>query len=270
MPAHGGRAWPRPAAGPSASGTPELILTFDDGPHELYTPLILDELGKRGLRATFFWVGHRVVKPRRYRQQRRDLVRRAIREGHLVGNHTINHAQLCAGPKDRAAEEIDVNEAIYGELTGMPVRVFRAPYGAKCDRLRGMLAERNLNHFHWDFDPQEWMHHDARETVQYVIRKLRGLTGRAVLLMHDTKQATVRALPAMLDWIERENERRSMLGEPPIRIVSYVDLAREQLAPGLEDWLRDAVSGTLSLAESTAALIPGPGAGRAHPVRASL
>ncbi|RMH43931.1 MAG: polysaccharide deacetylase family protein [Deltaproteobacteria bacterium] len=266
--ARAGAPWPQPAAGPSASGDPELLLTFDDGPHEEYTPQILDELKRRGLHAVFFWVGRRITGDRRGVDARRQIARRAVREGHLVGNHTIHHAQLCAGPRERAAFEIDENARMFRDLLGMPLRWFRAPYGAKCDRVRAMLAARGLTHFHWDMDPHEWEHHDLNLTLAYVERKLRALDGRGVLLMHDTKAVTARALPLILDWIDRENERRLRAGLRPIRIISYVDVAREQLAPGLAAWLRDAGADAAELAMRLAATIPGD-TGRATAARAA-
>lgn len=233
-------AWPKPAGGPSASGGPEVILTFDDGPHEVYTAQILDELDRRGLRATFFWVGHRVTGGRRRVADRIDVAQRALREGHLIGNHTIDHAQLCSGTARDAAHQIDDNRDIFERLFGMPISLFRAPYGARCTRLERMLRDRELAHFHWDIDPREWLSRDAAATAEYVIRKLRHLDGRAVILLHDTKEASARALPRVLDWIEAENARRARRGLQPIRILSHVDLARERLAPGLEDWLATA------------------------------
>ncbi len=249
--------WPKPAAGRSASGDPELILTFDDGPHESYTPTILAELERRGVKATFFWVGHRVSGTRRNVSKRRAVVRQTMRAGHLIGNHTINHAQLCSGSRAEAEREIDENAAIYQRMFDLPMPVFRAPYGANCRRLRAMLDERGMQHFHWDFDPREWIDHDADRVVAYVTGKLRHLEGRGVLLMHDTKLATVRALPRIFDWLERENARRVRRGERPIRILSFMDLAREQLAPGLEDWARDAVTGVRSFASVMHDLVPG-------------
>jgi hypothetical protein len=90
-----------------------------------------------------------------------------------------------------------------------------------------------------------------------VIRKLRHLQQRAVIIMHDTHEITARALPIVLDSIDAENARRAETGARPIRILSYVDLAREQLAPGLEDWLRDTGAGIASRAAQVAALAPG-------------
>jgi peptidoglycan/xylan/chitin deacetylase (PgdA/CDA1 family) len=261
--ARAGEPWPRPAAGVSRSGGPELILTFDDGPDETTTPVILDELARRNLKAVFFWVGHRVTGARSGVGVRREVARRAVREGHLVGNHTIHHAQLCAGPREQAEWEIDENARIYASLIGMPLRWFRAPYGARCDRLKLMLAERGVTHFHWDMDPHEWEHKDDAVTLEYVQRKLRSLDGRGVLLLHDTKRVTTRVLPVLLDWIDDENARRLAAGRRPIRIVSYVELAREQLAPGFEDWLRDTGAGVAAVAERFTGLVPGEATGHA-------
>ena len=68
---------------------------------------------------------------------------------------------------------------------------------------------------------------------------LQWLKGRAVLIMHDTKDATIIALPLVLDWIAFENRRRSHRGLRPIRIIAGDQVAAEQVAPDLA-WLRRA------------------------------
>ena len=67
--------------------SPAIAITFDDGPAEPYTSQILDVLRQFGAKATFFVLGARV-------QQAPDVVRRAAREGHEIGNHTWDHAAL--------------------------------------------------------------------------------------------------------------------------------------------------------------------------------
>src|SRR5580704_15441924 len=67
---------------------PRIAVTFDDGPDDVFSNLILDELGKLGVKATFFVIGRNAKKwPR--------VVRRIHDEGHLVGNHTWDHAHLA-------------------------------------------------------------------------------------------------------------------------------------------------------------------------------
>ena len=237
------RKWPRPAGGASASGNPELLLTFDDGPHEKYTRRILDTLDEHGLQAIFFWTGHRVLKERRGLDERLALVERAVSSGHLVGNHTISHAKLCALPKKAAEREIDEAGRVFEGLTNLPMILFRAPYGSRCKRLDKMLSERALNHLHWDMDPQEFRHHSVATTVAYVARKLRRLQDgqRAVLLMHDTQPTSARALPKILAWIQKENAKREKRGRLPIRIIPASSWVAETQALPLVTWGRDSV-----------------------------
>jgi peptidoglycan/xylan/chitin deacetylase (PgdA/CDA1 family) len=249
--------WPQPAAGVSASGAPEVIFTFDDGPHRKYTATILDELDRRGIKAIFFWVGHRVTRGGGMKEQI-DLVRRAVREGHLIANHTIDHTNLCQVERDQAAREIDDNRRIYEQLSGLPIILFRSPYGARCNQLVHMLEERSLQHLHWDIDPREWEHHDAELLAEHVIRRLKYLEGRAILLMHDTKPSSARALPQVLDWIEQENQRRiEKGGKLPIRILSGSDLLAERIDPALPHWLEQSSERTVvALTTALDRLIP--------------
>jgi peptidoglycan/xylan/chitin deacetylase (PgdA/CDA1 family) len=238
--------WPKPAAGDSASGAPEVIFTFDDGPHRKYTATILDELDRHGIKAIFFWVGHRVTRGGGMEAQI-DLVHRAVREGHLIANHTINHANLCQLARDEAAREIDDNTRIYEQISGLPILLFRSPYGARCNQLMNMLEERAIQHMHWDLDPREWEHHSSERVAQYMIRKLKYLEGRAIVLMHDTHAASANALPQVLAWIEKENQRRVAQGkQPPIRILTGSDLLVERIGPALPRWLEQSSERTVA------------------------
>jgi hypothetical protein len=136
---------------------------------------------------------------------------------------------------DEAAFELDENTRLYTELAGMPPAFLRAPYGDRCRQLEGMLAERGYQHLHWDMDAGEWQSASSVETRDYFIDRLKRLKGRAVILMHDTKAATRRALPEVLAWITSENARRVAAGQRPIRILSYADLAREQIPLPVQD-----------------------------------
>ena len=236
-------SWPTPAAGPSRSGDPEVVFSFDDGPHERYTGLILDTLAAHHLQAIFFWVGDRLGDEGPLGDRRRAMVDRAIHEGHIVGNHTSTHAQLCTVTEERAARELDDNRVRLAALAHMPIDLLRVPYGSRCARLDQMLLERDLRHFHWDIDPQEWRHGSTKRTIAYVTAHLKRLRGRAVVLMHDVKRATAEALPKILEWIEAENVQRRALGQRQIRIISPSAVVEEEsLPPGLARFLGDAAA----------------------------
>ena len=230
--------WPTPAGGASASGNPEILFTFDDGPHEKYTPRILDMLAKNNIQAVFFWVGHRIRRKGRRSQKRKRILARAIREGHLIANHTINHVHLCNVSRNLAEREIDENARMYEKATGLPMILFRAPYGDYCKRLIRMLSERKLEHMHWDIDAREWKHRSGRHAANRVIQRIKKLQGRAIILFHDTKLATPIALPIVLRWISRENRRRRQANKPLIRILNASEFVAEKYQSPLVQWLR--------------------------------
>jgi len=198
----------------------ELLLTFDDGPDLEGTPLILDELDRRGLKAIFFVNGQHMVGDRPHDFALRELVRRIATRGHLVANHTLSHRNVCA-EKELLEAEIDGNAEIIAAATGVRPQLFRSPYGARCRALREALAERDLLQVGWNIDPQEWKGATETAITQYVARRLGGFAGRAILLLHDTRREAVRALPRILDWIEEENRQLLRAGESPIVIRDY-------------------------------------------------
>jgi peptidoglycan/xylan/chitin deacetylase (PgdA/CDA1 family) len=254
------KRWPKPASGGSASGDPEVLFTFDDGPHEKSTGPILDTLAQYGIKTVFFWTGWRVRSTRPIGDVRRALLERALREGHVIGNHTVNHAHLCALPRAQAAGEIDDNATIYQALTGMPLWLFRSPYGGRCTWLEDALAERGMFHWHWDLDPLEWQTASMAHTRDYLIDRIGRLRDgqRAVVLLHDTKWATMKALPAVLSWIQAENRRRLAAGRRPIRLISYADVVREQIPPSVRTFVADTGAALTTFVPEVLSTLVGP------------
>lgn len=249
----GAKGWPTPAAGPSASGGPEILFTFDDGPNPRTTPQVLDILAAHHIHAVFFMVGEMAgsksakVPP---------ILKRILRDGHVIATHTMKHHDLCRVKEDVAIHDLDDGKATVEAAAGVPTAWFRAPFGARCARLEQLLAERGLQHFHWDLDPQEWKHNDAARAVKYVTGELGRASGRDVLLMHDIKTATVKALPEILAWLDAENARRVAAHRQPIRIVQAPALAVERLPAGLAAWLGDATAGARALPAAIASVLP--------------
>jgi peptidoglycan/xylan/chitin deacetylase (PgdA/CDA1 family) len=247
------KSWPTPAAGDTTSGGPEILFTFDDGPNPKTTPLVLDTLARHHIHAVFFMVGEMAENKS---PKVAALIRRVLREGHVIASHTMKHKDLCRVPADVAAADIDDGKAAVEAAAGVPTAWFRVPFGVRCDRLEHLLAERHLVHFHWDLDPQEWKHGDATRAVRYVTGEIGRAYGRDVLLMHDIKQATVKALPQILDWIDAENARRVKSHGKRIRILQAPALAVERLPRGLGAWLSEATAGARALPRALASVLP--------------
>ena len=215
---------PLPGEAPAATahGPAErlVLLTFDDGPDLQGTPLILDELDRRKLKAVFFVMGQHIVRNRPEDLARRDLLRRLAVHGHHVGNHTMNHKDLCRNP-DALAEEVDHAAQLIPYATGVRPLLFRSPYGARCHSLDRALAERDLVQVGWNADPREWRGNSEDEIVAYVTNLLAHASAPVILLLHDKNLAAVQALPRILDWIEQEKARVARGGGVPIRVVDY-------------------------------------------------
>ena len=214
-PGHGPHTAFKPATAPR-----ELLLSFDDGPDLSGTPLILEELDRRGLKAIFFVTGWRLTGRRPEDIARRDLVRKIAAHGHLVANHTMSHHDLCQNPAEQAAE-IDGNTELIAETTGVRPLLFRSPYGAFCHSLEASLAARELPDIGWNIDPQDWKNNDEDAVFGYLTKKIGELHGRGIMLLHDTHAASVHALPRFLDWLARDNARAVAAGQPPVNVIDY-------------------------------------------------
>src|SRR5205814_8828551 len=103
----------------------DVTLSFDNGPEPEVTPMVLDILARRGIKATFFVIGEKLSDP-----VRRAVAERAHAEGHWIGNHTFTHSVPLGRQQgdDVAAQEIGRTQDLLAELAH-PDRLFR-PYGA--------------------------------------------------------------------------------------------------------------------------------------------
>lgn len=247
------KGWSVPAAGESASGDVEVLFTFDDGPNPVTTPQVLDILAAKQIKAVFFLVGEMAGSENK---KISPIIERILREGHVIANHTQTHQDLCRVKEDKAIKDLDDGKATIERVSGISVQWFRAPYGVRCDRLDKLLEERRIEHFHWDLDPQEWRHNNVDKTVKYVTGELARAHGRTVLLLHDIKAVTVKALPQILDWIDQENAKRSKSRKRKIRILPAPALAIERLPAGLVDWVAEATYDLRTLPKSIASLLP--------------
>ncbi|MDP4163337.1 MAG: polysaccharide deacetylase family protein, partial [Bacillota bacterium] len=107
-----------------------VYLTFDNGYENGYTEKVLDVLKKEKVPAAFFVTGH-------YLDSASDLVKRMVKEGHIIGNHSWFHPDLTTINDARIKEELEKVRSRNEELTGIKeMKYIRPP--------RGVLSERTL------------------------------------------------------------------------------------------------------------------------------
>ncbi|WP_455617154.1 polysaccharide deacetylase family protein [Eisenbergiella sp.] len=169
----------------------KVALTFDDGPHPVCTPQLLDGLKKRDVKVTFFVTGANV-------ESYPEIVKRASDEGHLIGNHTFHHVQLTAANAADFKEEIISTNDIIQEVTGKETSFIRPPYGSWDKKY-----EKELNMFPvlWDVDPLDWCSTNVDKIVRSV---LTGTKENSIILMHDSYDSTVTAALQVVDILKAE------------------------------------------------------------------
>jgi peptidoglycan/xylan/chitin deacetylase (PgdA/CDA1 family) len=216
-----GSLWPRSAlVGPNLTrlpdGVPEprsVALTFDDGPDPAVTPAVLEILGRRGARASFFCVGRRA-------EMHSDLVAGMVRAGHRVENHSYRHSSgFCfLGPR-ALGREIDRAQETLARCAGEAPRWFRAPAGLRNPWLDGALVRGGLELASWTrrgFDTV------SRDPSRILRRLTRALAPGDLLVLHDGgcardaagRPVVLETLPRLLDALEAKGLRAVALPPP--------------------------------------------------------
>jgi peptidoglycan/xylan/chitin deacetylase (PgdA/CDA1 family) len=159
-------------------------LTFDDGPSE-HTPQFLDVLREAHARATFFVVGGNMVS-----EQLASYARAETKLGALA-DHTWTHANLTQLSEADVVSQIGrAKRAIIG-ATHVPVLFFRPPFAARNATVARVAASFGLVQILWNVDSRDWTGQPADTTANIV---LGGLKPGAIILMHDTRPETIKAL----------------------------------------------------------------------------
>ena len=169
---------------------PYIAMTFDDGPHPVLTPRLLDMLKARGIKATFFLIGQNAA-------EYPDIVRRIAAEGHEIGNHTWDHPQLTKLSPAALREEIDRTSSSIAEIIGKPLLVMRPPYGATSDYINHWInREFGMKVILWSVDPLDWKYRNSARVERQI---LAGARPGAIILSHDIHATTVAAMPDVFD-----------------------------------------------------------------------
>lgn len=168
-----------------------VALTFDDGPHPIYTPVLLDGLKERNVRVTFFLIGENIPG-------REEIVRRMWQEGHRIGNHTYHHVQM---PREGAlicGTELDMTNRLIREITGETPEIMRPPFGQWSRSLEEQIGMIPVS---WDVDPLDWETPDAGIVAN---RILSDVENGDIILLHDSYATSVEAALRVIDVLQAE------------------------------------------------------------------
>lgn len=168
---------------------PQIALTFDDGPHSVFTEQLLNGLQERGVVATFFLLGCNI-------DGNEKIVSRMQNEGHLIGNHTDSHVQLTLLEPSAASKEISSTNMKIFNITGHMPEYIRPPFGCWNDRI---ATDIDMTAVLWDIDPLDWKGKDTERIVSYICHNAED---GDIILLHDVYKTSVEAALEVVDYFK--------------------------------------------------------------------
>jgi len=179
-------------------------LTFDDGPSR-NTNRILNILAGHGVKATFFFVGDRILE----QQNPSELLKRVLAQGHYIGLHSMTHDfnELYAVPNAHQNfydQMREVQKIIYEKTGGYKTNLYRPPYGSSGTFHRThvrKMAASDLKCWDWNIDTLDWQLRSTDAIMERIKKEMErhNTPDNAVILMHENDR-TVQALPAVIEY----------------------------------------------------------------------
>lgn len=175
-----------------------LYLTFDAGYENGYTEAILDVLKKQKVPAAFFVVGN-------YIETEPELVKRMVREGHIVGNHTYHHPDMSQiSSLEDFEEELTSLEKLYKDTTGKKMKKFyRPPQGKYSVSNLEMAKELGYTTVFWSLAYVDWYEDQQPSREEAFKKMIPRVHSGAIILLHSTSKTNAEVLDQLISkWKE--------------------------------------------------------------------
>jgi len=172
---------------------PYIAMTFDDGPSATLTPKLLDLLAAHHIKATFFVIGENVA-------EHPEVVARAAREGHEIGNHSWSHPNFGKMSDESVRRQLQQTDDAIKNATGKRPTLMRPPYGSITTReKRWIHDEFGYDIILWDVDPYDWKRPGPAVVRARILKETRP---GSIVLSHDIHPGTIEAMPSTFDELQ--------------------------------------------------------------------
>src|SRR4051794_7454190 len=174
---------------------PYIALTFDDGPNATLTPKLLDLLAARHLKATFFVVGQNAA-------DHPEILKRAVKEGHEIANHSWSHPNLGKMSDDAVRRELQKTDDAIVAAIGKRPTLLRPPYGSITAHQKKWIHEEfGYRIIIWDVDPLDWKRPGPSVVTARILKET---VPGSIVLAHDIHAPTIEAMPATFDQLMKK------------------------------------------------------------------
>lgn len=176
----------------------DIYLTFDNGYENGYTAQILDTLKEKKVPATFFVTGH-------YLEDQPELVKRMVKEGHIVGNHSWHHPDLTQVSDEKLTEELESVKKKTEELTGQKgMHYLRPPRGIFSERTLALSQKLGYTNVFWSLAFVDW-NINAQKGWQYSYDNImKQIHPGAIILLHTVSKDNADALGKAIDDLRKQ------------------------------------------------------------------
>ena len=172
---------------------PYVAMTFDDGPSATLTPKLLDLLAAHHIKATFFVIGENVA-------EHPEIVARAAREGHEIGNHSWSHPNFGKMSDQGVRSQLQRTDDAIKSSTGQRPMLMRPPYGSITAREKHWIHDEfGYQIILWDVDPYDWKRPGPAVVRNRILKETQP---GSIVLSHDIHPGTIEAMPSTLDALE--------------------------------------------------------------------
>jgi cellulose synthase/poly-beta-1,6-N-acetylglucosamine synthase-like glycosyltransferase/peptidoglycan/xylan/chitin deacetylase (PgdA/CDA1 family)/spore germination protein YaaH len=220
----------------------QIALSFDDGPDPKWTPKILDILRDKGVKGTFMLIGAEA-------QNNISLMKRVVREGHEIGNHTWTHPDISEISNRQLDLELKLTERLFESKLGIQPLYFRPPYdideqpdtddqAAPVLRIQQdgyTIVGSKMDTNDWNENPRK----SPAEITQTILDQLETMKTKpqfrgSIILLHDgggERSATVAALPVLIDALRAH-------GYTIVPVSTLMGKTTDQVMPRIGVWDR--------------------------------
>lgn len=176
----------------------EIYLTFDNGYENGYTAQILDVLKKNHVHGIFFVTGH-------YLKTAPELVKRMVREGHIVGNHSWTHPDMTVLTDGAIQSELRRVKEKTEQLTGQKtMNYLRPPRGIFNERTMRIARKEGYYHIFWSLAYKDWMVNEQKGAAYAHDEVLRQIHPGAILLLHTVSKDNADALDSIIIDLKKQ------------------------------------------------------------------
>ena len=168
-----------------------IYLTFDEGYEAGYTEKILSVLKENDVKATFFITAH-------YVNTQEELVKQMIEDGHIVGNHTVNHKSMPdLGEEEIEKEVMDLHKSVY-EKFGYEMKYIRPPKGEFSERTLKVTNSLGYKTVMWSFAYEDWNEDKQPDEEQAKKKILDNLHNGEIMLLHGNSKTNTNILDSVI------------------------------------------------------------------------